>query len=126
MKSMKNNTSRRKFVKNTTLFGLGGISLTPSFFINKGVKNDSPIIGHGEFKYKVDKEWGINTQFPVNDCHEMVLDKDKNLFMTTTHKKNSILKYNQNGKIIDSGKHEELLLQSKVYKNFYERQIKEH
>ena len=29
------------------------------------------------------------------------------------------------GKIIDSGKHEELLVQSKVYKNFYERQIKE-
>jgi ATP-binding cassette, subfamily B, bacterial MsbA len=31
-----------------------------------------------------------------------------------------------NGKIIDSGNHEELLNQSKVYKNFYERQIKEH
>ena len=30
------------------------------------------------------------------------------------------------GKIIDSGKHEELLAQSKVYKNFYERQIKNH
>jgi len=30
-----------------------------------------------------------------------------------------------NGKIIDSGKHEELLIQSEVYKNFYERQIKE-
>ena len=30
------------------------------------------------------------------------------------------------GKIIDSGKHEELLTQSQVYKNFYERQIKEH
>ena len=29
------------------------------------------------------------------------------------------------GKIIDSGKHDELLIQSKVYKNFYERQIKE-
>ena len=29
------------------------------------------------------------------------------------------------GKIIDSGKHDELLAQSKVYKNFYERQIKE-
>jgi len=28
------------------------------------------------------------------------------------------------GKIIDSGKHEELLTKSKVYKNFYERQIK--
>ena len=31
-----------------------------------------------------------------------------------------------NGKIIDSGKHEDLLTQSKVYKNFYERQIKQH
>ena len=31
-----------------------------------------------------------------------------------------------NGKIISAGKHEELLVQSKVYKNFYERQIKEH
>jgi ATP-binding cassette, subfamily B, bacterial MsbA len=30
------------------------------------------------------------------------------------------------GKIIDSGKHEKLLVQSKVYKNFYERQIKEY
>ena len=30
------------------------------------------------------------------------------------------------GRITDSGKHEELLIQSKVYKNFYERQIKEH
>jgi subfamily B ATP-binding cassette protein MsbA len=30
-----------------------------------------------------------------------------------------------NGKIIDSGNHEKLLISSKVYKNFYERQIKE-
>ena len=29
------------------------------------------------------------------------------------------------GKITDSGNHEDLLMQSKVYKNFYERQIKE-
>ncbi len=31
-----------------------------------------------------------------------------------------------NGKIIDSGKHEELIDKSKIYKNFYERQIKEN
>jgi len=30
------------------------------------------------------------------------------------------------GKIIDSGKHEELLEKSKIYKNFYQRQIKHH
>ena len=32
----------------------------------------------------------------------------------------------ESGKIIDSGKHEELLIKSKVYKNFYERQIREY
>ena len=31
-----------------------------------------------------------------------------------------------NGKIIDSGNHDKLLINSKVYKNFYERQIKEN
>jgi len=31
-----------------------------------------------------------------------------------------------NGKIVDSGNHEKLLAQSKVYKNFYDRQIKKH
>ena len=31
-----------------------------------------------------------------------------------------------NGKIIGSGKHDELLEQSKIYKNFYQRQIKHH
>ena len=31
-----------------------------------------------------------------------------------------------NGKIIDSGKHEELLDKSKIYKNFYQRQIKNY
>ena len=30
------------------------------------------------------------------------------------------------GEIVDSGKHEHLLVQSKVYKNFYEQQIKQH
>ena len=29
-----------------------------------------------------------------------------------------------NGKIVDSGKHDELLDKSKIYKNFYQRQIK--
>ena len=32
----------------------------------------------------------------------------------------------EKGKVLASGKHEELVIQSKVYKNFYERQIKEH
>ena len=37
---------------------------------------------------------------------------------------NSDKKYLMNkGKILDSGKHDELLLKSNVYKNFYEQQL---
>ncbi len=38
--------------------------------------NIKQIIGHGEFKYRVDQSWGNldpNTT-PVNNCHEMVMD----------------------------------------------------
>ena len=47
------------------------------------------------------------------------------------HRLSTILNSNKiyvvdNGKIIDSGNHEKLLINSKVYKNFYERQIKEN
>jgi hypothetical protein len=50
---------------------------------------ENPIVGHGDFKYRVDKEWGIQEPYsiPVNDCHEMILDKKNRIFMTTTHPK---------------------------------------
>ena len=63
MKNSKN--SRRDFVKNTAALGLGIISTPKTFFINKGIENDDQIIGHGDFRYKIDKEWGINAQYPV-------------------------------------------------------------
>lgn len=97
-----NQESRRQFVSKTVALGAATLCIPKTFYIHKGLKNDDTTIGHGEFKYKIDKNWGVNSQYPVNDCHEMVLDKDHNLFMTTNHNKNNILKYNQQGKIIDS------------------------
>ena len=97
--------SRRNFIKNAGI--VVGITVMPFeniFVITKSKKEDNPVVGHGEYKYKVDKSWGIQdpSQFPVNDCHEMVMDKKKRLFMTTTHPKNNILIYNQSGKILDA------------------------
>ena len=100
---IKNN--RRQFIKKTCL--AAGIAISPFENIypitNKAIEENS-IIGHGDFRYRVDKKWGIQdpTQFPVNDCHEMILDKKNRIFMTTTHPKNNILIYDRGGKILGS------------------------
>jgi peptidylamidoglycolate lyase len=60
------------------------------------------IIGHNNFKYKVKTAWGIpanSQQYPVNDCHEMVLSKSGLFYMLTNETRNNILVYNKDGKI---------------------------
>lgn len=83
--------NRRKFLKQTVA-AAGGLAVVPfqDIFVHRNTsKVENPIVGHGDFTYRVDKDWGIqdSSQFPVNDCHEMVLDKKNRIFMTTTHPK---------------------------------------
>lgn len=57
------------------------------------------IVGHNDYKYKVDKTWG-NADFlkyPVNDCHEMVMAENGLLYMLTNETKNNILIFNKDG-----------------------------
>ena len=98
--------TRRAFIQKSAV---AAASLTAAPFQNifiqtKKIVEENPIVGHGDFKYRVDKEWGIQdpTQFPVNDCHEMILDKKNRIFMTTTHPKNNILIYDRSRKILDA------------------------
>lgn len=98
--------TRRTFCKQT-LAATGSLAIAPFeniFIKTKHSVKDNPIVGHGEFTYQVDKNWGIQepSQFPVNDCHEMILDKKNRIFMTTTHPKNNILVYDRSGKILDA------------------------
>lgn len=62
------------------------------------------IIGHGDYKYLVDKEWGKlkPTNTPVHNCHEMVMDSKGRLIMITDHPKNNIIIYDISGKLLDS------------------------
>lgn len=104
---MKSNSyNRRDFIKKSALItGAGLVAPSFTFGITNSKKNRGEIVGHGNFKYRVDKEWGVQdpTKIPVNDCHEMVLDRKGRIFMTTTGKNNNnVLIYDRSGKVLDS------------------------
>jgi DNA-binding beta-propeller fold protein YncE len=77
---------------------------TPSISFGR---KDEILIGHGNFKYKVNMGWGIldAEKNPVNDCHEMVEDSSGRLFLLTNETANNVLIYSKNGKLLDSWGH---------------------
>ncbi|WP_339878294.1 6-bladed beta-propeller [uncultured Algoriphagus sp.] len=92
------NSDRRKFIQNTSLMGLA-MSISPTFsFAN----NRDKVIGHGEFQYQVDPKWGMldPAKIPVNNCHEMVMDRKGRMIMVTDEPKNNIIIYDQSGKFL--------------------------
>lgn len=96
---------RRDFIKKTVVAATAGIVLPKYTFGITHSKSAKAVVGHGEFKYTVDKEWGVQdpTKIPVNDCHEMVLDTQGRIFMTTTGAdNNNIIIYDKSGKVLSS------------------------
>lgn len=67
-------------------------------------KNDEVIIGHIDYRYKVNMGWGMldAEKNPVNNCHEMVEDSQGRLFLLTDEVKNNMLIYDKSGKLLDS------------------------
>jgi len=97
--------NRRDFIKKTALAATAGIILPNYTFGIVHAKSTNEVVGHGEFKYSVDKEWGVQdpSKIPVNDCHEMVLDTQGRIFMTTTGAdNNNIIIYDKSGKVLSS------------------------
>ncbi len=63
------------------------------------------IIGHGTFRYKVNKDWvpaGQGRHHPILNCHEMVQAKDGRLFMIGDHASNQMLIFHRDGTILES------------------------
>ncbi len=102
----KNNAERRGFIKKSILVaGAGLIAPSYTFGITHSVKNMEEIVGHGDFRYRVDKEWGVQdpSKTPVNDCHEMAMDSKGRIFMTTTGAdNNNLIVYDKSGKVLSS------------------------
>lgn len=64
---------------------------------------DDPVIGHGSFTYKADKNWAkisVNSN-PLFNCHEMVQDSKGRLIMLGDNTRNNILIFDKSGKLLD-------------------------
>jgi hypothetical protein len=92
--------SRRKFIQNSSLLGLA-MSIKPDLSLFEA---QDQILGHGDFKYKIDSKWGNldPANVPVVNCHEMVMDRKGRMIMITDEVKNNVIIYDQSGKLLDT------------------------
>lgn len=98
-------TKRREFLKNTLVSSIAMTGLPISTFnIIHKPKLENEILGHGDFTYRIERDWGnLNpNKTPVNNCHEMVMDSKKRLILLTDHPDNNIIIYDKAGKLLGS------------------------
>ncbi|NMH87535.1 NHL repeat-containing protein [Flavivirga algicola] len=104
----KTSIGRRNFIKSSSIITVGTV-LAPTTMSSFNILPSKPelskdIIGHGDYRYRVEKNWSdLNPKnHPVKNCHEMVMDRKKRLFLLTDHPKNNVLVYDKSGKLINS------------------------
>jgi hypothetical protein len=95
---------RRQFIHQSAILS-GALFMKTDALIHP--KKSNGIIGHGEFRYRVRKDWGNQdpSKFPVKDCHEMVQDASGRLILLTNEVKNNVLIYDRSGKVLDTWTH---------------------
>ncbi len=95
---------RRSFLKYTTT-SLAGACLLPAALTAKTDWHTYKdlVIGHGTHRYKIDMNWGAldARYYPVNDCHEMVQDRQGRIILLTNHTKNNVIVYDKKGRLLE-------------------------
>ncbi len=97
-------SGRRSFLRTTGATAVGLLTV-PTFAIGgKYSIADEGIIGHGDFRYKVHKDWTSINPFSIfiDNCHEMVQDSKGRLIMIGDDPRNNVLVFDKSGKILDS------------------------
>lgn len=98
-------TTRRNFIRQSAVASAAVLAVPDlNFAIGKQHADpDDAVIGHGGFRYKVDKGWAqMSVQLnPLYDCHEMVQDRKGRLIMLGNHLRNNILIFDKSGKLLD-------------------------
>ena len=100
-----NTLTRRAFTKRLATLTSAAF-LTPGFTVNiisKPTLSDE-VIGHGDFRYRIHKDWGNldPSQTPVNNCHEMVQDARGRLLMIGDDVRNNVIIYDRSGRLLDT------------------------
>ncbi len=95
--------NRRSFVQNTAL-ATGSLLLMKDLY----AKPHGKTFGYNGMQYKLDTAWSQADagKYPVNDCHEMVQDKQGRILLLTNETRNNILIYNTKGKLLDAWGHD--------------------
>jgi peptidylamidoglycolate lyase len=96
---------RRNFLQQSAL--AAGSLLLSNNVVN-AQDNDPTVLGHGKKRYRINKAWSKadSSQFPVNDCHEMVQDKLGRIILLTNETKNNVMIYDRSGKLLNTWGHE--------------------
>lgn len=86
---------------------LRSVTNTHAFFhdITDIEELEKMVLGVGDMQYKVDYFWGKPENpkdYPLVDCHEMVMDSSKRLIMLNNCAKNNVIIYDLQGKILKS------------------------
>ena len=107
------NNSKRQFIKHSSVLGsvmLSGFSSTamahkpPAKPLPQAARNaHGKIVGHGDFRYKVNYLWGDldPSKVPVENCHGLAFDSKGRIIMVTDSDKNNFIVYNKDGKLLD-------------------------
>ena len=84
---------RRTFLASTTAAATA--SLFPAIIVRGQPGKQGAVLGHGDFKYRVDKDWGVlaEDEAVVKNCHGIVEAADGRLILLTDHVKNNIIIY---------------------------------
>lgn len=92
---------RRRFLGH-----LATVSIVSGLFARRAWAADGDthpdVLGQGEFRYRIIRDWGKTQGRTVKDCHAMAQDKAGRILLFNTDTANNVLIYDRSGKLLTS------------------------
>lgn len=87
-------------MKRRTFLGVAvGLGFMPALPIR--AEETAPVLGHGEFRYRVVPGWGVlDDNTPVKNCHGIVEDAQGHIILLTDHTNNNVIIYDAQGRLV--------------------------